>query len=377
MKVIVLGAAGKSGWAAVHSLFSLGGIEHIYLADHDAESLSRIAADFAHLPVSSRFVDAESERSLRERVSEADLVIGCLGPFHRYEGRIVRSVIAAGRDYLSLCDDSQAAEEAFSLDGEARRRGVSILCGCGLTPGLSNLLACQVSSRLPGAESVELSWFQELGGALGTATLEHLLHVYGVKVPLYQRGGVREVRGGSWEELVEFPPPVGWKAVGFLGHPETITLPRFLRGVMDVSVKGGIGGSRARGLALHSMAWMSEGWSREPWDTALRGMAAGILRRGGDGCMSALRMEMTAQSGGGIGKVIIAVMEDYYRISGLVLAAAVEQWKKATWPAGVHPPEGILDHGMALAWLREKGVRFLVGEEKKRELDINTGSIRS
>jgi hypothetical protein len=375
MKVLVLGAAGKAARAAIHSLLSLGGIEHIYLADHNAETLGKLAADLAYLPASPRFIDAESERSLRERMREADLVIGCLGPFHRYEGNIVRAAIAAGRDYLSLCDDPEAAEEAYSHDKEARRSGVSILCGCGLTPGLSNLLACRLGSRLPGVDAVEVSWCQEIGSALGAATLEHLLHVYGVKVPLYQGGQVRRVRGGSWEELVEFPPPIGWRAVGFLGHPETLTLPRFMRGVLDISVKGGVDG-RARGLALYSIAWMAEGWKRELWDTALRGAATTVLRRRGGGCLSALRVEVTGRNGGSRQRVILAVMEDYYRISGLVLAAAAAQWKNAAWPAGVHPPEGILDHDKSLAWLRDKGVRFLVGEEKEEEKGILPRSTR-
>ena len=369
MKVLVLGAAGKAARAAIHSLLSLGGIEHIYLADHNAEALSGLTADYAGLPASPRFIDAESERSLRERMREADLVIGCLGPFHRYEGNVVRAAIAAGRDYLSLCDDPDAAEEAYSLDQEARRGGVRILCGCGLTPGLSNLLACRLGSRMAGLEAVEVSWCQEISGNLGAATLEHLLHVYGVKVPLYQGGKMRQVRGGSWEELVEFPPPMGWRAVGYLGHPETLTLPRSLRGVLNVMVRGGVHG-RARGLALNSMAWMAQSWNREPWDTALRGAAAGVLRRGGGGCLSALRVEVAGGNGGGRERVILAVMEDYYRISGLVLAAAAAQWRNASWPAGVHPPEGVLDHTGSLAWLRDKGVRFLVGEEREEERGV-------
>jgi len=363
MKALVLGGAGKAARAAVLSLFAAGQVARVYLADHDAGALSRTAADLAYLPVSPRYIEAESERSLRERMSEADLVIGCLGPFYRYEGRIVKAAIEAGRDYLSLCDDPGAAEEAFRYDGEARRRGVRVLCGCGLTPGLSNLLACQLGSRLDRVDRVELCWCQELGGSLGGATLEHLLHVYGAKVPLFQGGQVRRVRGGSWEELVEFPPPVGWKAVGFLGHPEAFTLPRFMRGVLDVSVRGGVD-SRARGLALYSMAWMAGGWRGEPWDAVLRTAAAGVLRRGRGGRMSALRVEVTGRNGGGREGLIIAVVEDYYRVSGLVLAAAVKQWKDGSWPPGVHPPEGVLDRGGVLTWLRERGVRFLVGEKE-------------
>jgi hypothetical protein len=363
MKILILGAAGRAGRATISCLKTLKGIERIFLADHNAEALTKLCNDLGHLPSSPRFLDAESERSLSERMAEADLVLGCLGPFHRYEGRIAKAAISAGRDYISLCDDPGAAEEAFSLDADARAKGVRALCGCGLTPGLSNLMSCRAASHLDRVDALELAWYLEAGPNIGMATLEHLLQAFGGKAACHKGGRERKVRAGSWEELVEFPPPLGWQAVYFLGHPEPATLPGAIGGVLDVWFKGGVG-SRGRSLALQSLAWMEEGGKTDLWHTALRAAAGSIARRGEGSCLSALRVTAGGERGGAAGKTVLAVVGDYYRISGLVMAAAVDQWAGGGWPTGVYPPERVLGNRAFFAWLRRNGMRFLVGEDR-------------
>jgi len=157
MRILVLGAAGKAARATVYSLLGTRGVEHIYLADREAEALNKLGAELHGRPVSMRFLDAESERGLRERMAEADLVLGCLGPFHHHEARILEAALEARRDYISLCDDGEATAVALSLAPDAEKRGVKVLCGCGMTPGLSNLLASRAASRLQETHGIEIS----------------------------------------------------------------------------------------------------------------------------------------------------------------------------------------------------------------------------
>jgi hypothetical protein len=364
MKILILGAAGKAAHAAIYALRHLPGLERLYLADNNAEALCKMSADLAHLPVSLRYLDAENESSLYERMLEADLVLGCLGPFHRYESRIVRAAIAAGRDYLSLCDDPVAVEEVLALGAEAKKSGVRVLCGCGLTPGLSNLLACRAGSRLDRIDSLGFSWFLELGSGIGTATLEHLLRSFAGKAPAYQGGKPAAARSGSWEELIEFPPPVGRQAVSHLSHPEPATLPGVLAGAKEIWFKAGVGG-RGRGLALHSLAWLGEGQRTELWLTALRTAAIGITRRGESSCHSAVRVTASGLKDGAPMRRTLCVLGDYYRLSGLVMAASAASLSRAGWAPGVYTPEGVLDDPSVFGWLNRTGVRVLLGEEKE------------
>jgi hypothetical protein len=363
MKIMVLGAGGKAAGAVISSLRFLSGLEHIYLADHNAEALCKLSSDIAHLPVSPRYLEAENESSLHERMKEADLVLGCLGPFHRYEARIVRSAIAAGCDYLSLCDDPGSVEEVMDLGAEAARRGVRVLCGCGLTPGLSNLLACRAGSWFDRVDTIEFAWFLGLGPGLGAATLEHLLHSFAGRAPACRGGRPAGVRAGSWEESVEFPPPVGRQAVYYLRHPEPVTMHGAIGDVGGIWFKAGVGG-RARGLALHSLARMGEGETNELLSTALRTAAAGIARRGESSCLTAMRVTASGSKDGAHLRRALCVVGDYYRLSGIMMAAAADRLATDPWPPGVHSPETVLDEPAVFAWMRRAGLRIMVGEER-------------
>lgn len=361
MRVLVLGAAGEAGRAAVACLAGLQGIERIFIADRNAEALNKLAVDLGGLPISPRYLDAEGVRGLRERMAEADLALGCLGPFHACEGRIVEAAVASRRDYISLCDDPAAVEEALSLHSDAERAGVRVLSGCGLTPGISNLLACRAASRLDRVEAVEMAWYLEVGNDLGTATLEHLLHAMGGRVDVLRGGRARKARAGSWGEMVEFPPPAGWQEVSFMGHPEPATLPDTLVGVPEIRFKGGVGG-RAGNAAMQSLAWIG-GWDKGELLTMALGAAARMMaRRSQASRRTALRVTARGALRGVGEEVTLAVCGDYYRLSGMAMAAAAAHLVEAGWPAGAYPPERVLDDRGYFRRLYRSGLRVLAGE---------------
>lgn len=363
MRILVLGAAGRAGRAVTSSLLTLSRLERILIADNNAEGLSQLSTDVAPLPASPRFLDAESLRSLKDRMAEADLVVGCLGPFHLHEGRIVEAAIETRRDYISLCDDPGATAEVLSLKEYAEDRGVGILCGCGISPGLSNLLARRAGSHIDRPAVLELAWYIEPGSRLGGATLDHLLRSLSGKTPSFINGRETEVRAGSWEEYIEFPPPVGWRAVSFLGHPEPLTLPGNMLEVSEVRFKGSIG-TRGKSLALQTLGWMGGNAKSELRDVLLRALARPITSQGNGSCLSAIRVTASDGQRRSDKKSILAVVGDYYHVSSLVIMAAVEQWAMGRWPSGVHSPEEVLDDPAIFYRLRAYGLRFLTASEE-------------
>ncbi len=360
MKVLILGAAGKTARAVVSSLRSLPVVERLYLADHNVEALCRLSSDLAHPAVSTRYLDAEDESSLCDRMREADLVLGCLGPFHLHESRIARAAIRAGRDYLSMCDDPGSAQEVISLGREAAREKVRVLCGCGLTPGLSDLLARRASSRLDRVDSIEFAWFLELGPGLGEAALEHLLHSLATRAPVRRAGSRHEARAGSWAEAVEFPPPVGTRFVAHLAHPEPATLAAAL-GARDIWFKASLG-CMADDLVLQSLARLNQGERTEIWRAAVRTATAAFARRGKPSCATALRVTAAGTKDGLPCVRAFCAAGDYYRISGLVMAGAVESLLRDRWEPGAYTAAEVLDHPRFFARLRGAGQRILIGE---------------
>jgi lysine 6-dehydrogenase len=363
-KILVLGAAGRAGRSVTSNLLALGDFDRIFLADNDAEGLNKLIADLPGSPVSPRFLDAESERSLRERMGEADLVIGCLGPFYKHERRIVEAVIDTGRDYISLCDDSEVTAEALALNEEAESKGVTIICGCGISPGISNLLACRAASRFQSLESIELTWYLEPASLLGAGTIDHILKSFSERAPYYHHGPAK-ARAGSWEEYAEFPPPLGRQSVSFLAHPEPLTLPAVLRGVPEVRFKAGVGG-RTKSLALQTMAWMSGNGQSELLGIILRSAARRFACTESASCLSSIKVTASGVEDGREVQKILGLVGDYYHTSALMMLVAIERWKSGRLPAGVHSPEQVLNDQAVFSRLRSLGLRFLIAASKDR-----------
>ncbi len=272
--------------------------------------------------------------------------------------------MAAGRDYISLCDDPGSLREVMAMGPEAARRGIRVLCGCGLTPGLSDLLACRASSWLDRVDSIAYAWFLELGPYLGMATLEHLLRSSAGKAPVRRGGSQYEARAGSWEEVVEFPSPVGTRMVTHLSHPEPVAPTGAAAKADETWFKAGVG-SRAGSLLLNSLARMIAGEKTEIWRAAVRAAAAAVARRGGS-CPTALRVTCSGTRQGLPASRTLCVVGDYYRISGLVMAAAVDTLIRGAWEPGVHNPGEVLDHPAFFSWMYRAGLRIMVGEEIKQ-----------
>lgn len=363
MRVLILGAAGRAGRAVLTSLFTLPEIiEAVFLGDGDAESLTRMASHPAPFPLYLRYLDAGDRRSLRERLSEVELVLGCLGPFHLHEERIVRAVLESGCDYLSLCDDARITREILSRKDEAASTGSRILLGCGMAPGLSNLLAMRAASRLEKVERLAFFWRLEGVLSLGEASVRQLAHSLTGKAFILRNGREDRVRAGSWLEVVDFPPPAGSSLLYFLDRPEPLTVSRRLGEVKEAWFKAGIG-QRSEDFLLQILARLGEEGYAELLMGLLR-LAGGKGRLCREGpCSSFLRVTAEGRRGGESRRVHLACGGDYYRVTGCLAAAAVEWILDSDPPPGIYTPEEVLDHPRVFRLLGRSGLRFFLAEE--------------
>ncbi len=360
MRALILGAAGKTGRAVLAALSRLPGIEVVYLADADAESLCRMVNYPAPFSVHLRYLEAGEERSLRERISEADLVVGCLGPFHLHELQVIRVVVETGRDYLSLCDDAATTREALFLQEEAQRTGSRVLLGCGMTPGLSNLLALRAASRLEEVRNLTFYWRPGPVSSLGEGAIRHLIRSFSGKAVLLKGGREEAVRAGSWPEPVEFPPPSGRMFSHYFNHPECLTVPRFLPQVQDVCFRAG-SGSLGVDILLQCLSRVGDEGYLDVFLGALQ-LARGRKRSQDDHCPSLIRVTAEGVRQGRRMKISVAAAGDYYRASACLTASAVE-WVRSEPPAGLYAPEEALNHPWTFERLRTSGLRFYLAEE--------------
>jgi saccharopine dehydrogenase (NAD+, L-lysine-forming) len=239
----VLGGCGAVGGTAVRILASSRYFDRIYIADREVEAAARMADELGRERFEPYALDAEDPSNVREIMSRANLVLNCVGPFYHYGPRLLRAAIEVGVDYVDICDDMDATIEMLDMDGAAREKGISALVGMGSSPGMANLLVRFCAEQmLDQVESVDI--YHAHGGepVEGPAVIKHRFHSMEMDIPVFLDGEFKTVRlfeesGKALEEEAEFKN-IGTYPVYAYPHPETITLPKYLKGVKRVANLG-------------------------------------------------------------------------------------------------------------------------------------------
>jgi saccharopine dehydrogenase (NAD+, L-lysine-forming) len=242
-RVTVLGGCGTVGSIAVETLVSSGLFSEIVIADVEIDRARTLAQGLNVAGVAAVHFDAEDVQSIKSAIAGSSVVLNCVGPFYRFGPIILRTVIASGINYVDVCDDFDATEVLLSMDDEAKKAGVSALIGMGSSPGVANVLVrfC-ADSLLEQVEAVDI--YHAHGGEKveGPAVVKHRIHSMQADVPMFLDGRFTTVRlfeesGRALEEETEFRD-VGTYGVYAYPHPETITLPGYLKGVKRVTNLG-------------------------------------------------------------------------------------------------------------------------------------------
>jgi lysine 6-dehydrogenase len=249
MKIIVLGGAGDMASRTVRELAAEPEVTAVTVADYNQEAAQSLAHELGE-KVSAVWADANDYGALVEAIRGHAAAASGIGPFYRYEAKVARAAIEAGVPYVSLCDDYDGTQAVLELDDAARAAGVTVLTGLGWTPGLSNLLARKGAAQLDLIDEINVGWGSSASDSEGYAVILHTLHIFTGRVPSFQKGRLIDVPAGSDREVVLFPPPVGRVNCYHLGHPEPVTLPRFLPGVRTVTLKGGLSEQPLNDLAI-------------------------------------------------------------------------------------------------------------------------------
>lgn len=189
--------------------------------------------------VQSEAVDVESFDQLKQSMRNTDIVVNCVGPYYKYGINTIRAAIEAGVKYADICDELVAAREIVKLDGAARKAGTTVLTSLGSSPGLSNIQIQYSARRMDSVSDVNIAWTSSQSDPFGPSVMKHCLHCFS-EPHQYLDGKLVEVPPFSGRQLVEFPPPVGKADVVYFDHPEVLTIPMYLKGVKNVTVRGGI-----------------------------------------------------------------------------------------------------------------------------------------
>ena len=240
MKALILGGYGIMGSSVARDLVKSEELTEVILADRCTDMTNVHESVRSSKKVSTQVIDVTDFQTLVSVIKGKDVVINCVGPYYRYGIHTMQAAIEAGTNYLDICDDYDVTIEAFALDEAAKEAGVSLCVGFGGGPGTTNMLAKYAADKLDEVSEIRVLWVAGLNDLSGPGALAHGMHMFSGNVPEYIDGELVNVPAGSGIEEVEFLDPTGKCEVCYVGHPEPITLPRYIGGVKTVINKGGL-----------------------------------------------------------------------------------------------------------------------------------------
>ncbi len=241
MKVLVVGGTGGMGQGVARDLIKQERIETVTLGDINIDR-DRVQEKLKASPkVSLIKIDVNDHAGMVAAIKAADVVVNCAGPFYKTAVAVARAAVEAKVNYIDICDDYEAAQILFASDigAAAKQAGITVLTGMGSDPGTNNVLVKWYADRLDRVDEIYLYWVVSIAELAGAAW-DHSLHMVLGRIPQYIDGKMVEVDGGGGEEIEHFLEPLGECLISYVGHPQPITIPKYIQGVKTVVIKGAL-----------------------------------------------------------------------------------------------------------------------------------------
>lgn len=144
MKIIVLGA-GLVGRPMAIDLAKDRNF-NVAVADIDKNNLDKIPSRYK---IQKVIKDISKRSELRSLIKDYDIVLSAVPGFLGFN--TLKEIINAGKNVVDI---SFFAENPFELDELAKKKNVTAFVDCGVAPGMSNLLAGYVNTKLEQMESL-------------------------------------------------------------------------------------------------------------------------------------------------------------------------------------------------------------------------------
>jgi lysine 6-dehydrogenase len=241
VRVLVLGGTGGMGQGVARDLIKQEQIKEVILGDINTDS-NRVQDKLrASKKVSLSRIDVSDHNGMVSAMGKIDVIINCAGPFYKTAVAVARAAIEAKVNYIDICDDYEAVDILFAsdIDGAAKEAGITVLTGMGSDPGTNNVIVKWYANQLDRVDEIALFWVVSIAELAGAAW-DHSLHMTVGKIPQYLDGKLEYVDGGTGEETAQFLDPLGTCQVRYVGHPQPLTIPRYIEGVKRVVIKGAL-----------------------------------------------------------------------------------------------------------------------------------------
>ncbi len=159
MKIALLGAMGFVGQTAARELVARSEVRELLLVDYSVKQAKKFAKA---LSPKCRWAMADVGRGpdLERLLGGIDAVANAVGPCSEYEKPMFLTCAGSKRPVASIGDGILSEEDRREIHHAFRRAGVGAISGCGMLPGVTDLLAAHFLARpsadgRPDARSME------------------------------------------------------------------------------------------------------------------------------------------------------------------------------------------------------------------------------
>jgi saccharopine dehydrogenase-like NADP-dependent oxidoreductase len=238
----MLGASGSVGRYVAAEIGRNADVTELRIASRRARTAEKVARLLGGPSDRVRPVTADitDRTSSLQAFGDADVVVSAAGPAYLLEEPSISIAVETGTPYVSLADDHAIVKSILALSDAAAKNGATIVSGCGLSPGLSNLLIALCAAELETIEEIDIAIAQSAVESEGEATAMHLLFELTQPAAAISEYGTSAERAGTAPRLVYFPEPVGWIETFRCGHPEIETLPTRFPGLRALQFRLGL-----------------------------------------------------------------------------------------------------------------------------------------
>ena len=241
MRALIIGGVGGMGQGVARDLIKQEQVTAVILADlfPDPQRLSTKLRENEKTELVK--MDVNDHKSMVKAFKEVNVVINTAGPFYKTAVPVAEAAVEAKVNYIDICDDYEGTEILFNseIDNLARKAGITVLTGMGSDPGTNNVLVKWYADRLDEVDDIYLYWVVSIAELAGAAW-DHSLHMTLGKIPQYINGELVYVEGGTEVVAEQFLDPLGTCHVRYVGHPQPLTLPKYIKGVKNVIIKGAL-----------------------------------------------------------------------------------------------------------------------------------------
>ena len=249
MTTILLAGAGEVGARAGRQLVETPGLTRLLVTDRDHDRATALAGALGNVAHPVSFDRPTFDVLTSEAVTAVAAALPATANVH-----LARAAVRAGISVAATGDEDARLTALLALDAPARAAEVAVVAGCGLVPGLGEVLARHAADALEVADEVHVA-------RVGTAGPECVAALRRVR-----RERALEWHDGAWRserrlgrQLVWFPDPVGARECETAGAGVTL-MRDAVPGVRAASVWVGEPSPRNVVLAVLSRVPADNGW---------------------------------------------------------------------------------------------------------------------